>query len=156
MQPAGRNVIAGSCEIGGLPVKRPCRFGGRRTLSPLANGLLSGKYEDKSAFEHNGEDYRVMMPQFEAEAFERNRALLDLVRSTADDHGCTPAQVSLAWMIGKKPFIVPIPGTRKLDRLLENLGAADVALAENEIASIDSALDAMEMSDVYGGTVVKK
>lgn len=125
-------------------------------FSPLANGLLSDKYEDKSAFEHNGEDYRVMMPQFEAEAFERNRALLDLVRSTADDHGCTPAQVSLAWMIGKKPFIVPIPGTRKLDRLLENLGAADVALAENEIASIDSALDAMEMSDVYGGTVVKK
>lgn len=125
-------------------------------FSPLANGLLSGKYEDKSAFEHNGDDYRVMMPQFEAEAFERNRALLDLVRSTADDHGCTPAQVSLAWMIGKKPFIVPIPGTRKLDRLLENLGAADVALAENEIASIDSALDAMEMSDVYGGTVVKK
>lgn len=125
-------------------------------FSPLANGLLSGKYADKSAFEDNGEDYRMMMPQFEAEALKRNQALLDLVRDVADSRDCTLAQVSLAWMIRKKPFIVPIPGTRKRDRLVENLGAADVELTAAEVASIDAALDAMDMSDVYGGTTVKK
>ena len=125
-------------------------------FSPLANGLLSGAYTDRSTFEDNGQDYRVMMPQFEAGAMEKNRALLDLVASTAQVHGCTPAQVSLAWMICKKPWIVPIPGTRRRGRLLENLGAADVVLSEAEVGLIDVALDNMEMSAVYGGTVVKR
>lgn len=124
-------------------------------FSPLANGLLSGKYTDDSAFEKNGEDYRVMMPQFMPEALERNEALLSLVHETAEAHRCTPAQVSLAWMICKKPWIVPIPGTRKAHRLTENLGAADVVLAPAEAAAIDAALDAMDMSAVYGGATVK-
>ena len=78
------------------------------------------------------------------------------MRDVADSRDCTLAQVSLAWMIRKEPFIVPIPGTRKRDRLVENLGAADVELTAAEVASIDAALDAMDMSDVYGGTTVKK
>jgi len=125
-------------------------------FSPLANGLLSGKYADKSAFEDNGEDYRMMMPQFDAEALKRNQALLDFVRDVADSRDCTLAQVSLAWMICKESFIEPIPGTRKRGRLLENLGAADVELTRDEVAGIDAALAAMDMSEVYGGITVKK
>ena len=75
----------------------------------------------------------------------------------ADDKNATPAQISLAWLICKKPYIVPIPGTRKLGRLTENLGAADVVLIAQEIAEIDKALIDMEMSDVFGGAkIVKK
>lgn len=128
---------------------------GFMAFSPLANGFLSGKYTDKSAFEHNGEDYRIEMPQFSEEAIAQNKALLDMLREMVSEHGATPAQISLAWMICKEPFLVPIPGTRKRNRLAENLGAADVVLAEDEVYAIDSALEHMELSGVYGGTEVK-
>lgn len=123
-------------------------------FSPLANGFLSGKYDQNSKFEP-GTDYRGTMPQFTPQAAEQNRALLELLRDTAVAHGVTPAQISLAWMLCKNPRLVPIPGTRKPDRLRENLGAADVALTEDEAAAIDRALNGMEMSAVFGGSQIK-
>ena len=125
-------------------------------FSPLANGLLSGAYSQNSTFSEQG-DYRKAMPQFQADSYEKNKALLSLIQRYADDKNATPAQISLAWLICKKPYIVPIPGTRKLGRLTENLGAADVVLNAQEVAEIDKELDKMEMSDVFGGAkIVKK
>ena len=73
----------------------------------------------------------------------------------AEGKNATPGQISLAWMLCKKPYLVPIPGTRKADRLKENAGAADIKLTAEEIAVLDRQLDAMEMSDVFGGTKVR-
>ena len=103
-------------------------------FSPLANGLLAG------------------MPQFQPDSYDKNRELLQLIRYIASKKNATPAQISLAWMLCKKPWIVPIPGTRKPDRLQENAGAADITLSEEEVKQIDQALDAMPMSGVFGGT----
>lgn len=123
-------------------------------FSPLANGLLSGKYNAGSVFDA-GSDYRANMPQFKPEAYEANRALLELINSVAAEKGATPAQISLAWMLCKKPYIVPIPGSRKIERLRENAGAADIRLTAEEISRIDRALDNMTMSAVYGGARVE-
>lgn len=122
-------------------------------FSPLANGFLSGKYDQNSKFEP-GTDYRGAMPQFTPQAMEQNRALLELLRDTAQAHSATPAQISLAWMLCKNPRLVPIPGTRKPDRLRENLGTADAALTPSEVSAIDRALDGMEMSAVFGGSQI--
>ena len=124
-------------------------------FSPMANGLLSGKYDQSSTFE-KGTDYRSVMPQFTPEGFEKNRALLELVNDLAREKEATPAQIALAWMLCKKPYIVPIPGTRKIERLRENAGAADIQLSAEDVSQIDTALDNMEMSAVYGGAPVIK
>ena len=87
---------------------------------------------------------------------ERCETLLDLLRRLAAEKGATPAQISLAWMLCKKPWIVPIPGTRKETRMKENAGAADVALSPGEVKALDDALDTMEMSAVFGGTSLPK
>ena len=123
-------------------------------FSPLANGLLSDRYNADSHFEA-GADYRAGMPQFQPDSYDKNRDLLELIRRIAAEKNATPAQISLAWMLCKKPWIVPIPGTRKLDRLQENAGATDVMLTNAEVKQIDKALDAMPMSDVFGGTKIK-
>lgn len=120
-------------------------------FSPLANGLLSDRYGADSRFEAHT-DYRASMPQFKPESFVANRELLGLVRGLAGEKNATPAQISLAWMLCKKPWIVPIPGTRKAERVQENAGAADVVLTVAEVRQIDDALDSMLMSDVFGGT----
>lgn len=122
-------------------------------FSPMANGFLSGKYGKDAKFEA-GTDYRSVIPQFQPEGVEKNKELLELLHKTAEAKGATPAQVSMAWMLCKKPWIVPIPGTRKAERLAENLGAADVELTEGEVLALDRALDDMEMSEVFGGTVI--
>ena len=125
-------------------------------FSPLANGFLSGKYNKDSKFEA-GMDYHSVMPQFQPESIDRNQALLHLLDTLAREKNATPAQISLAWMLCKKPYLVPIPGTRKLSRLTENAGAADIRLTADEVGAIDKALDAMEMSQVFGGSpIVKK
>lgn len=120
-------------------------------FSPMANGFLSGQYDRESKFQP-GTDYRNVMPQFASEAMDENRALLDLLRETAREHQATPAQISLAWMLCKKPYIVPIPGTRKLTRLKENAKAADLKLTETEISMLDETLSRIPMSAVFGGT----
>ena len=122
-------------------------------FSPLANGFLSGKYDKSSRFDA-GTDYRSVMPQFQPENIDRNHDLLALLQKLAEQNNATPAQISLAWMLCKKPYIVPIPGTRKLSRLLENASAADVTLSAIEVSAIDKALSGMEISEVFGGSQV--
>ena len=125
-------------------------------FSPLANGLLSDFYTADSKFNPKN-DYRAAMPQFRRESFEENEMLFELIRTLADEKHATPAQISLAWMLCKKPYIVPIPGTRHLCRLKENIGAADINLSTEEVAAIDRQLDSIPMSDVFGGSkVIKK
>lgn len=124
-------------------------------FSPLANGFLSGRYDKSSRFEA-GTDYRSVMPQFQPEAVEQNQRLLDLLHDLAAEKGATPAQISLAWMLCKKPYIVPIPGTRKSERLVENLGAADVKLTATEVAELDAVLNHIPMSAVFGGSPMAK
>lgn len=124
-------------------------------FSPLANGFLSGKYDKSSRFE-SGTDYRSVMPQFQPEAVEQNQHLLELLHDLAAEKKVTPAQISLAWMLCKKPYIVPIPGTRKSERLVENLGAADVKLTAAEVTQLDMVLDHIPMSAVFGGSPMAK
>lgn len=122
-------------------------------FSPLANGFLSAKYGKNSEFDKKY-DYRSNMPQFTEKGIEQNAALLELLAKLAAEKNASPAQISLAWMLCKKPYIVPIPGTRKTERLRENAAAADIFLTPDEVNSIDSALDGMEMSEVFGGSKI--
>ena len=118
-------------------------------FSPMANGFLTGRYDQNSKFE-SGSDYRSFMPQFTSDGMEKGKELLELLTNLANSKNATPAQISLAWMLCKKPWIVPIPGSRKPERLKENLSAAEVMLSTSEIASIDEKLDRMEFV-VFGG-----
>lgn len=124
-------------------------------FSPLANGLLTNQYSAASTFDAKT-DYRASMPQFQAESFAKNEQLLSLLQLLAEAHHATPSQISLAWMINKKPWIVPIPGTRKLSRLKENAGAADIHLTADEVAHIDAAIERMDISAVFGGSKIKQ
>lgn len=124
-------------------------------FSPMANGLLTGKYGKGEHFDAKV-DYRATMPQFTDEAMDQNRALFTLLDDLAARKNATPAQISLAWMLCKKPWIVPIPGSRHPERLRENAGAADVMLSHEEVMAIDEALDGVEMSQVFGGTEIKQ
>jgi aryl-alcohol dehydrogenase-like predicted oxidoreductase len=120
-------------------------------FSPMANGFLTGHYDKNSKFE-TGTDYRSRMPQFTAEGVDKNKELLELLHSVAEKKNATSAQISLAWMVCKKPWIVPIPGSRKTERMKENAGAADIALTAAEIKALDDALNVIPMSEVFGGT----
>ena len=122
-------------------------------FSPLANGVLSDRYNKDSKFEE-GVDFRSHMPQYTQEAFDANKDLFEYLRTLALEKDATPAQISLAWMICKKPYIVPIPGSRKVERIRENLGATDIELTIEEVAAIDEKLDKLKMSALYG--TVKK
>lgn len=124
-------------------------------FSPLANGLLTTSYSADSHFDA-ATDYRAHMPQFRKESFEQNRALFKLISSLSEEKHATPSQISLAWMMNKYSWIVPIPGTRHLCRLKENIGAADICLTKEEVRKIDEALNEMEMSEVFGGSAIKK
>ena len=123
-------------------------------FSPLANGFLSAKYNKESKFE-KGTDYRSAMPQFTPGAMDENQDMMRYIKEMAEQKNVTPARISLAWMLAKKPFIVPIPGTRKLERLLENGQAADIQLTEQEVKDLDQMLDTVSMSQVFGGSKVK-
>lgn len=120
-------------------------------FSPMANGFLSGKYGKDSQFDKKY-DYRSNMPQFTNEAISQNQELLALLERTAQEKNATLAQISMAWMLCKKPWIVPIPGTRKLKRLQENAGAVDIRLSAEEVRELDEALNQMKMSAVFGGS----
>lgn len=124
-------------------------------FSPLANGLLTGKYDTNSKFD-SVSDYRSNMPQFKAESYDKNKNLFNLLNDLAKDKNATPTQISLAWMLCKKPYIVPIPGTRKIERLIENLGSGDIELSKEDVSNIDNALNNMEMSEVFGGSAIKE
>lgn len=123
-------------------------------FSPLANGFLSAKYGKDAKFD-TAHDYRSMMPQFTSEGIDKNQELLALLHTMAVEKNATPAQISLAWILCKKPYLVPIPGSRKAERMRENADAADIILTADEVKTLDDALDEMEMSDVFGGSKVE-
>ncbi len=106
-------------------------------FSPLGKGFLTGKIDEKTMFDKN--DFRNIVPRFTPEARKANQALVDLLGQVAKQKNATPAQIALAWLLAQKPSIVPIPGTTKLNRLEENLGAANVQLTPDDVRAIDSA-----------------
>lgn len=106
-------------------------------FSPLGAGFLTGKIDTSTKFPEG--DFRTMVPRFQGDALEANMALVALVKDLAASKGATPAQVALAWLLAQKPWIVPIPGTTKLHRLQENLGAANVELSAQDLQEIDEA-----------------
>jgi aryl-alcohol dehydrogenase-like predicted oxidoreductase len=106
--------------------------------SPLGRGYLTGKIDENATFADN--DIRSRNPRFTPEAIKANRVVVDLLERIATQQGATPAQIALAWLLAQKPWIVPIPGSRKLERLDENIGALDVELTTNDLQEIESAL----------------
>jgi aryl-alcohol dehydrogenase-like predicted oxidoreductase len=106
-------------------------------FSPLGKGFLTGKINEKTTFDKS--DFRNIVPRFTPEALKANQALVDLLRNIAERKKVTPAQISLAWLLAQKPWIVPIPGTTKLSRLEENIGAVAVELTSGDLREIDSA-----------------
>lgn len=106
-------------------------------FSPLGRGFLTGRMDERTTFEST--DFRAALPRFTPEARKANKALVDLLRATADRKEATPAQIALAWLLAQKPWIVPIPGTTKLHRLEENLAATEIALTADELREIDRA-----------------
>lgn len=107
-------------------------------FSPLAAGFLSGK--TTSGDQYSGDDVRRVITRFEPENVEKNQPLLDLLHRFAAEKDATPAQISLAWMLHKYPNVIPIPGSRKIDRIRENLAAADVDLSDDEFRRIEAEL----------------
>ena len=112
-------------------------------FSPLGKGFLTGKIDEKTTFEKN--DFRNIVPRFSPEARKANQALVDLLGQVAKRKGATAAQIALAWLLAQKPWIVPIPGTTKLNRLEENLGAASVELSAEDLRSIDAAASKIQV-----------
>ncbi len=104
--------------------------------SPLGRGFLTGKMDETTTFDQS--DFRNTLPRFTPEARKANLALVNLIGKIAEAKKATPAQIALAWLLARKPWIVPIPGTTKLHRLEENLGAVDLELTPNDLREIDS------------------
>ena len=112
-------------------------------FSPLGKGFLTGKIDENTKFDST--DFRNIVPRFTPEARKTNQALVDLLSKVAERKKATSAQIALAWLLARKPWIVPIPGTTKLHRLEENLGAASVELTPDDLRDIDSASSKMKM-----------
>ena len=112
-------------------------------FSPLGKGFLTGAINDQSQFEAN--DIRSGLPRFTKEAIEANQALVDLLSNFAKQRNATTAQIALAWLIAQKPWIVPIPGTTKLHRLTENLGAASIEVSSDELNKIQEAASKIQV-----------
>jgi aryl-alcohol dehydrogenase-like predicted oxidoreductase len=110
-------------------------------FSPLGKGFLTGKIDERSTFDKS--DFRNIVPRFTPENRKANQAMVDLLRRIAAQKNATPAQIALAWLLAQKPWIVPIPGTTKLTRLEENLGAADLQLTADDLREITSAASAI-------------
>jgi len=105
--------------------------------SPLGRGFLTGKIDESTTFEST--DFRNILPRFSADARKANQALVDLLKSIGARKHATPAQIALAWLLAQRPWIVPIPGTTKLNRLEENIGAVEVELTADDLREIDIA-----------------
>jgi aryl-alcohol dehydrogenase-like predicted oxidoreductase len=128
------NGILEACEELGI---------GLVAYSPLGKGFLTGAMSKDTKIGEN--DFRKLLPRFTPEAMEKNQALIDLLKRIAEEKKATPAQIALAWLLAQKPWIVPIPGTTKLHRLEENLGAAEVTLTAADLADIESAAAAIQV-----------
>jgi pyridoxine 4-dehydrogenase len=112
-------------------------------FSPLGKGFLTGTIDAQTEFDSG--DFRAIVPRFSSEARAANQAFVDLLGRIAGEKGATPAQIALAWLLAQQPWIVPIPGTTKLARLDENIGAAEIALSAADLAAIDTALSQIEV-----------
>ena len=112
-------------------------------FAPLGKGFLTGTVDPKSTFAAN--DTRSRQPRFKQENMEANQVLLDLVAKLAEEKGATMAQIALAWLLARKPWIVPIPGSTKISRIKENIGAEQIELTEAEMQDIRRALDQMDL-----------
>ncbi|HOW13663.1 aldo/keto reductase [Methanosarcina sp.] len=113
-------------------------------FSPLGNGFLTGKIDKNTRFGEG--DIRSILTRFLSENIDANQVLLDLIGKIADTKNATPAQIALAWVLAQKPWIVPIPGTRKLNRLEENIGAADIELTEDELVMLNETLSQIKIA----------
>ncbi|HEY4271048.1 MAG TPA: aldo/keto reductase [Candidatus Udaeobacter sp.] len=111
--------------------------------SPLGRGFLTGKMDENTTFDNT--DFRNTLPRFTAEARKTNQALVDLLGKIAKRKKATPAQIALAWLLAQKPWIVPIPGTTKLKRLEENIGATEIELTQEDLREIESAASEIEV-----------
>ncbi len=111
--------------------------------SPLGRGYLTGKVDEKSTFDSS--DIRSRNPRFTPEAISANRGVIDLLERIGTQKGATPAQIALAWLLAQKPWIVPIPGSRKLERLDENIGSAEVRLTSADLIDIENAMSKIEV-----------
>ncbi len=112
-------------------------------FSPLGRGFLTGKMDDTTTFDPS--DFRIQLPRFTPEALKANQALVELLGTIAKRKQATPAQIALAWLLAQKPWIVPIPGTTKLHRLEENVGAAGLALTPEDVRTIEDAVSKIEV-----------
>ncbi len=112
-------------------------------FSPLGKGFLTGKIDESTTFDKS--DFRNIVPRFTPEARKANQALVDLLRQIADRKNATPAQIALAWLLARKPWIVPIPGTTKLHRLEENIGAVEIELTAGDLREIDRAASQIDV-----------
>ena len=119
-------------------------------FSPMANGALTGAYQSKKDFGTGEQDFRPSMPQYSDEGINKTNELLEVVNVIGEKHQATSAQMSLAWMINKYDFIIPIPGSRKIERLKSNFESGNVELSQDEIKTIDDKLDTMDFK-VFGG-----
>jgi aryl-alcohol dehydrogenase-like predicted oxidoreductase len=113
-------------------------------FSPLGKGFLTGTIDKNATFVES--DFRSIVPRFKPENLEANQVLVELIKKIAAEKDATPAQIALAWVLAQKPWIVPIPGTRKLERLEENLGAVNVVLTPEELSELNDALSKIEIS----------
>jgi len=113
-------------------------------FSPLGKGFLTGRFNKDTRFDST--DFRSSIPRFKPENLEANQALLELIKDIAAKKNATPARIALAWVLAQKPWIVPIPGTKKLERLKENLGAQDIELSAQELAEINEALSKINIA----------
>ena len=129
-----QNGVLATCEELGI---------GFVPFSPLGAGFLTGKIDTKTTFDAT--DFRNISPRFTPEARAANQAVVDLLKSIADKKGGTPAQIALAWLLARKPWIVPIPGTTKLRRLEENLGAVNIQLTTDDLRDINAAISKIEV-----------
>jgi aryl-alcohol dehydrogenase-like predicted oxidoreductase len=105
--------------------------------SPLGKGFLTGKIDENTTFDQS--DFRNTLPRFTPEARKANQTMIDLLAKIAERKSATPAQIALAWVLAQKPWIVPIPGTTKMQRLEENIGAVSVELTSEDLREIDDA-----------------
>ena len=129
-----KNGVLQACEELGI---------GFVPYSPLGKGFLTGAMT-KDAKLGEG-DFRKNIPRFQPAAMEKNQAFVDLLKQVADEKGKTPAQIALAWLLAQRPTIVPIPGTTKLHRLEENIGAAEIELTKGDLSAIAEAASRMEV-----------
>jgi aryl-alcohol dehydrogenase-like predicted oxidoreductase len=124
-------------------------------FSPLGKGFLTGKIDEKTTFDKS--DFRNIVPRFTSENRKANQSVVDLLAAIGTRKKSTPAQIALAWLLAQKPWIVPIPGTTKLNRLQENIGAAEIKLSSEELGDIASALETIKVAgDRYPEALEKR